>query len=60
MLLKVETSKGETVYINPRKILFFYEHKDKTRIEMEDGTAFDAAHIEKVSLDDFVTFCFEN
>ena len=60
MLLKVETSKGETVYINPRKILFFYEHKDKTRIEMEDGTAFDVKQIQTVSLDDFATFCFKN
>ena len=60
MLLKVETSKGETVYINPRKILFFYEHKDKTRIEMEDGTVFDVKQIQTVSLDDFVTFCFKN
>ena len=60
MLLKVETSKGETVYINPWKVLFMYPHRAKTRIEMEDGTAFDAAHVEKVSLDDFVTFCIEN
>lgn len=45
-ILKIITKKNETVYINAQKILFYYPFKDCIRIELEDGTVFEAKEAE--------------
>ena len=53
LILKIITKKGETVYINAQKILFYYPMKDCICIELEDGTAFEAKEVKSKKMDTF-------
>ena len=53
LILEVITKKDETVYINAQKILFYYFIKDCIRIELEDGTVFEAKEVKSKMMDTF-------